>query len=101
MFKGHTQPVRALARLGQTAADGDLFASAGNDASIRLWSLKTGEAVHVLNGHDSFVYSLSPIPDALGGGLVSGGEDRTIRIWRASDGECEQTIVVPAISGKQ
>lgn len=52
--------------------------------SIRLWSLTTGEAVHVLYGHDSFIYSLSPIPDSAGGGLISGGEDRTMRVWRGA-----------------
>ena len=68
-------------------------------STIRLWSLLTGDCVHTLSGHDSFVYSLATIPDSLGGGLVSGGEDRTVRIWRAEDGECIQTIVVPAVSG--
>ncbi|GAA6016549.1 hypothetical protein JCM10207_002836 [Rhodosporidiobolus poonsookiae] len=100
-FSGHTQAVRALAKLDSGAGGGEageLFASASNDGTIRLWSLSTGACVKVLSGHDSFVYSLSAIPDALGGGLVSGGEDRTVRIWRAADGECEQTIVVPAVS---
>lgn len=51
-------------------------------STIRLWSLSKGDAVHVLYGHDSFVYSLAAIPDSAGGGLVSGGEDRTMRVWR-------------------
>lgn len=101
-FKGHTQAVRALARLdhgaGAGAGSADLFASAGNDATIRIWNLATGDAVHTLYGHSSFVYSLQAVPDALGGGLVSGGEDRTVRVWRAGDGECTQTITVPAVS---
>ncbi|KAK4058761.1 hypothetical protein OIO90_000206 [Microbotryomycetes sp. JL221] len=97
-FTGHIQAVRALARLGPSSGAGDLFASAGNDASIRIWSLKTGETVHTLYGHDSFIYSLSAMPEALGGGLVSSGEDRTVRVWKAQDGKCEQTIVIPAIS---
>ncbi|CEQ39924.1 SPOSA6832_01481, partial [Sporobolomyces salmonicolor] len=100
-FKGHTQAVRALAKLDTSAGGGEggeLFASGSNDGSIRLWSLLTGDCVKVLNGHDSFVYSLAAIPDHLGGGLISGGEDRTVRVWRANDGECEQTIVVPAVS---
>ncbi|GJN88517.1 hypothetical protein Rhopal_001483-T1 [Rhodotorula paludigena] len=100
-FKGHSQAVRALAKLDKSAGGGEgesWFASGSNDGTIRLWSLLTGACVHVLSGHDSFVYSLAPIPDALGGGLVSGGEDRTLRVWRAADGECQQTIVVPAVS---
>ncbi|KAM0792413.1 hypothetical protein ACM66B_005091 [Microbotryomycetes sp. NB124-2] len=97
-FRGHTQAVRALAKLGLSAGSPDLFASAGNDATIRVWSLKTGETVHTLYGHDSFIYSLSPLPESLGSGLVSSGEDRSVRVWKASDGSCEQTIVIPAIS---
>ncbi|BGP38000.1 hypothetical protein JCM10449v2_001927 [Rhodotorula kratochvilovae] len=100
-FKGHTQAVRALAKLEKSAGGGEgenWFASGSNDGTIRLWSLLTGECVHTLSGHDSFVYSLATIPDARGGGLVSGGEDRTVRVWRAEDGECTQTIVVPAVS---
>lgn len=140
-FKGHTQAVRALAKLDTSAGGGvgeDWFASGSNDgwvsapqllvadtghravpedvqasrgpysrslelllcSTIRLWSLLSGECVHTLFGHDSFVYSLATIPDSLGGGLVSGGEDRTVRVWRAADGECEQTITVPAVSGE-
>ncbi|GAA5978453.1 hypothetical protein JCM10908_004359 [Rhodotorula pacifica] len=100
-FKGHTQAVRALAKLDKSAGGGvgeDWFASGSNDGTIRLWSLLSGDCVHTLSGHDSFVYSLATIPDSLGGGLVSGGEDRTVRVWRAADGECEQTITVPAVS---
>lgn len=33
-FKGHTQAVRALAKLDKGVGEGDLFASAGNDAYV-------------------------------------------------------------------
>jgi phospholipase A-2-activating protein len=80
--------------------------------SIRLWSFD-GSPLSVLNGHDSFVYSLALLPN---GDLASSGEDRTVRIWKgeaflynasaviltrtvADNGEAEQTITLPAISG--
>jgi len=93
VYKGHTQPVRALARHPDLATE--TFVSAGNDGSVRLWSL-SGDQLAQLAGHDSFVYSLAPLP--IGQGLVSGGEDRSVRVWRDADGECEQTITLPAIS---
>lgn len=46
-------------------------------------------------GHDAFAYGLATLPD---GALVSCGEDRSVRVWRESDGECEQVIVLPAVS---
>lgn len=117
-FKGHTQAVRALAKLDASVGDGSLFASAGNDGcegllhhcrtwkltslwcrTIRLWSLLTGDSIHVLNGHDSFVYSLSAIPASAGGGLISGGEDRTMRIWRGEWLDYSWTFATPLTRG--
>ncbi|KAH9861709.1 hypothetical protein J1614_011462 [Plenodomus biglobosus] len=84
--------VRALCRLPSDHPSGAHFASAGNDAVIRLWTLN-GQQVAELHGHDNFIYSLAVLPT---GGLVSAGEDRTVRIWENS--ECIQTITHPAIS---
>lgn len=91
-FKGHSQPVRALTLL---TSHEDLFASAANDGSIRIWNYKTGEEIKVLDGHDSFVYSLACTPE---GDLVSSGEDRSVRIWDKASGELKQVITIPAIS---
>lgn len=93
-FKGHTQAVRALVLL--PSADDTVFASASNDATIRIWSLKSGATLSVLNGHDSFVYSLAYNPSV--GELLSSGEDRTVRIWNPETQELKQTITLPAIS---
>jgi len=83
----HTDCVRAL-----TLIPGIGFASCGNDGAIKVWSFK-GECLQQLYGHTSFVYSLAHLSS---GELVSSGEDRTVRIWK--DGECIQTINLPAIS---
>ncbi|KAL6710618.1 WD repeat protein Lub1 [Coniothyrium glycines] len=84
--------VRALCRLPSNHPSGAQFASAGNDAVIRLWTL-TGQQVAELHGHENFIYSLAVLPS---GGLVSAGEDRTVRIWE--NNQCIQTITHPAIS---
>lgn len=84
--------VRALCRLPPNHPSGAQFASAGNDAVIRLWTLQ-GKQVAELHGHENFIYSLAVLPD---GGLVSAGEDRTVRVWQ--NNECVQTITHPAIS---
>ncbi|TFK54682.1 phospholipase A-2-activating protein [Heliocybe sulcata] len=86
-FEGHQDAVRGL-----TVVPDIGFASCSNDSEIRVWTLG-GDVVYTLTGHTSFIYSLSLLPD---GGLVSCGEDRSVRVWR--DGECAQTIVVPAVS---
>lgn len=84
--------VRALCRLPLNHPSGAQFASAGNDAVIRLWTLN-GQQVAELHGHENFIYSLAVLPN---GGLVSAGEDRTVRIWEKN--QCIQTITHPAIS---
>ncbi|KAL1841072.1 hypothetical protein VTJ49DRAFT_7456 [Mycothermus thermophilus] len=87
--------VRALCKLPtgiKGHPSGADFASAGNDGTILLWKM-TGAQVGVLQGHDSFIYSLACLPTSE---IVSSGEDRTVRIWRGS--ECVQTITHPAIS---
>ena len=84
--------VRALCRLPPNHSSGAQFASAGNDAIIRLWTLQ-GKQVAELHGHENFIYSLAVLPN---GGLVSAGEDRTVRVWQ--NNECVQTITHPAIS---
>lgn len=84
--------MRALCRLPANHPSGAHFASAGNDASIRLWTLD-GRQVRELQGHENFIYSLAAFPD---GQLVSSSEDRTVRIWK--DNQCIQTITHPAIS---
>ena len=89
---GSSDVVRALCRLPANHASGAHFASAGNDAVIRLWTIE-GRQVTQLHGHDNFIYSLDTLPS---GELISSGEDRTVRIWR--DNQNIQTITHPAIS---
>ncbi|GAA6064645.1 hypothetical protein JCM10212_004487 [Sporobolomyces blumeae] len=97
VFKGHTGPVRALARLVPDDPTSTLFASASNDGTIRIWDYRTGDALSVLR-HDDFVYSLATIPPLVGGGLASSGEDGLVKVWNEETGECDQVVEVPALS---
>lgn len=91
-IKGSSDIVRTLCRVPKGHPSKAEFASAGNDAIIRLWRFD-GQQVGELYGHESFIYSLVSSPN---GELISSGEDRTVRIWRGT--ECVQTITHPAIS---
>ena len=91
-MRGSADVVRALCRLPRSHESGAQFASAGNDAIIRLWTLD-GLEVAQLCGHENFIYSLAALPT---GELVSSSEDRTVRIWKGT--RCVQTITHPAIS---
>lgn len=88
-----------------------------SDRTVRIWNLQ-GDAITVLAGHDSFIYAIVSLPSAAGGGLASSGEDGIVKIWNGAhlvnvrhsyqltlslgtdeDGEEEQEILVPALSG--
>ncbi|KAG2036718.1 WD40-repeat-containing domain protein, partial [Suillus americanus] len=54
--------------------------------TVRLWDAGTGQPVgEPLEGHTSFVYSVSFSPD--GARIVSGSRDQTVRLWDAATGQ--------------
>jgi len=69
--------------------DGTLLASAGWDATVRLWDVSTGMPSAVLRGHCDRVYACAFSPD--GSLLASASEDRTVRLW---DVAAEETVRV-------
>jgi phospholipase A-2-activating protein len=91
-FQASNDILRALCRVPLAHGSGADIATAGNDKSIRLWTIQ-GKLVGELIGHENFVYSLTSLTS---GELVSCGEDRTVKIWKGL--ECVQTIPHPAIS---
>lgn len=89
-FEGHTDVIRAIVSLDQQH-----FATCANDGTVRVWSYERGQTM-VIPAHDSFIYSLTPIPGATGLDLATGSEDGTVKIWRG--GAHVQTIAMPATS---
>jgi WD40 repeat protein/Flp pilus assembly protein TadD len=64
--------------------DGSAIASASQDKTARVWSLRTGEAVGPPLRHDGPVWSVAFSPD--GASLLTGSEDGTARLWDVSTG---------------
>ncbi|WP_282560934.1 DnaJ domain-containing protein [Trichothermofontia sichuanensis] len=73
---GHRQPIRTLA----FSPKHTLLASGSEDYTVKLWHLKTGQAVNTLTGHTDVVTALAFSPD--GKTLLSSSFDQTIQVWR-------------------
>ncbi|CAL1280139.1 unnamed protein product [Larinioides sclopetarius] len=94
IFEGHSKAVYPLIFIpddessldGKTMSEKDLFISGSSDKTARIWSLKTGKALHVLKGHKGTVNGL--VVDPEGKMLFSGGGDGVICCWNIESGEC-------------
>ena len=78
-LSGHRSRVSALAIFD------DWLASASLDMSVRMWDLRTGEVLAVLEGHRGRVYDV--IFADRGRRVLSASEDRTVRAWDWKAGE--------------
>jgi len=83
---------------------GQLFASASQDKTVKIWAVEEGEVQGVLKGHKRGVWSVKFAPKetpsiigengpAAGKGLIlTGSGDKTIKIWSLSDYTCLRTF---------
>ncbi|WP_413163626.1 NB-ARC domain-containing protein [Capilliphycus salinus ALCB114379] len=70
--------------------NGKILATAGEDFTIKLWDIKTGECLKILNQHTNCVRSVAFTNS--GKFMISGSEDRTLRIWDLKTGNCVKVL---------
>lgn len=64
--------------------DGGRAVSGSSDKTLRVWDLKSGQAVRTLNGHTGSVNAVALTPDGLR--AVLGSDDETVRVWDLESG---------------
>ena len=65
--------------------DGSQIVTAGEDGSVHVWSMSSGEEVMVLEGHSDVVTGVAVTPD--GTRVLSRSDDKTVRVWDLHTGE--------------
>jgi RNA polymerase sigma factor (sigma-70 family) len=64
--------------------DGKTLVTGGRDNTTKLWDVASGNLLHTLRGHYSWVQTLATSPD--GKLLASSGQDGVIRLWDVANG---------------
>ncbi len=98
--KAHDKDINAI----DTSQSGQLFASASQDRTVKIWSIQEGEVQGILRGHRRGVWSVSfappntPViqgeqgPVAGKGVIITGSGDKTIKLWSLTDYTCLRTF---------
>ncbi|KAL2760660.1 hypothetical protein ACRALDRAFT_1046190 [Sodiomyces alcalophilus JCM 7366] len=98
--KAHDKDINAI----DVHPSGQLFATASQDKTVKIWSVAEGEVQGILRGHRRGVWSVKFAPDHLptirgdegpvaGRGVVlTGSGDKTVKLWSLSSYSCIRTF---------
>jgi WD40 repeat protein/serine/threonine protein kinase/tetratricopeptide (TPR) repeat protein len=86
-LRGHTDQVEVVA----WSPNSRLLATGGQDNTIKIWDLTTGNELSTLNGQSDLVSSIDWSPDSTS--LAVGGKDKVVRIWNVTDGRMTCSLV--------
>jgi hypothetical protein len=80
-FKGHSSDVDTVT----FSPDGRFALSGGDDSTLKLWDIATGNVINTFSGHSTWVApSVAFLPD--GRSAVSGSADGSIKLWEVPTG---------------
>ncbi len=94
-LEGHEDCVRAVTVINAPTADDlpddwpqQMFVSAADDRTLRVWDAITGETWKTLKGHEGWIRAVASLD---GRRIVSASDDGTLRLWdlTSEDGEPE------------
>lgn len=98
--KAHDKDINAL----NVHHSSQLFASASQDKTVKIWSVAEGEVQGILRGHKRGVWSVqfgpAQMPAVQGedglvtgkGVVLTGSGDKTIKLWNLADYTCVRTF---------
>jgi WD40 repeat protein len=97
LFQGHSAQVNSLASV--VLDDGTaLLASGSDDHTVRIWDLRSGRCLYVLEGHSGEIWGTAFAADpATGGALLATGarDEGGVRVWDALTGRLRKTLPSP------
>jgi WD40 repeat protein len=70
--------------------EGGILVSGGEDNTIKIWEVDTGECRKTLTGHENWVRSVAFSADGLR--IVSGADDNAVKVWDVYTSKCDLTL---------
>jgi eukaryotic-like serine/threonine-protein kinase len=67
--------------------DGRRLATGGEESTVKIWDVQTGQELQTLQGHKGDVYTVAFSPDDDGRWVASAGEDSAVKVWDSHTGK--------------
>ena len=77
------------------SSDGRLRAVGGEDGSISLVDMASGQTLRTLKGHHTNIQALAFSPDGILLASSAQGKDESVRVWRVADGQQVALYLTP------